>query len=707
MTEEKVIINIETKQSQENVGNLRKEIKTLKEQLYQLEEGTDEYNRVQKELGERLFKVKDEQEKANLQAKDWGVQLSNATRVMNGAIGGVTALTSTLSLMGVEIGEDEKLTQSLIKAMAILQGISAVEGAIDSFRALASAIKTSTIATKGLATAMNFLKSHPIIAVLSVVTAVGGAVWGIVEGMKSSNDEAKKLTKTLQETQFEELTNKLNGDSFETKKLQTSGASEQEVLNQKQKEFNEIQKEANKLIELQRTLIKYSKDEDKAKMQGQIDSMEKLLKKKEEELTQEQELIKIKDEKAKKEEALAKSEEARQKRQQEHEEYLNSLPSEEYKQKYELQKGYNQGLISELDYKRQILAIDSENIRIEKQNTENAGKELSQEWYDKELDRIKLMKEVDELIKQQAVDEKEANNEKENTLKNLDIEIQYLQKKKDVQAKSQLTDEEKQGLSKRDINKLEIAKQTVVNEELLQIEKEYEDAKYQMQVDAWNREEELLNLKLKNQIISMEEFNNSINELNIQRTQQEQEQINKRIEQDKLEAEAKKKIEDLIKQQQLELTSAIGGLLGGIADNLSEETEAYKHLKAAEAIINTLSASVSVFTQMSAETGGWGIALAIAEASGIIASGMATVRQIYAVDTSGGKNNTNYNLTSGANASINKNYSNARLTDSNGVEVDIPAEISKSMSNIRVWVSASDITNTQNDMKRVEVNNSF
>lgn len=707
MTEEKVIINIETKQSQENVGNLRKEIKNLKEQLYQLEEGTEDYNRVQKELGERLFKIRDEQEKANMQAADWGVYLSNATRVMNGAIGGVTALTSTLSLMGVEIVEDEKLTQSLIKAMAILQGVSAVEGAIDSFRALASAIKTSTIATKGLATAMNFLKSHPIIAVLSVVTAVGGAVWGIVEGMKASNEEAEKLTKTLQETQFEELTDKLNGDSFETKKMQTAGASEQEILNQKQKEFNEIQKEANKLIELQRTLIKYSKDEDKAKMQGQIDSMEKLLKKKEEELTQEQELIKIKDEKAKQEEAIAKSEEARQKKQQEHEEYLNSLPSEEYKQKYELQKAYNQGLISELEYKRQILAIDSENIRIEKQNTENAGKELSQEWYDKELDRIKLMKEVDELIKQQAVNEKEANNEKENTLKNLDIEIEYLQKKKDAQAKSQLTDEEKQGLSERDINKLEIAKQTVVNEELLQIEKEYEDAKYQMQLDAWNREEELLNLKLENQVISMEEFNKAMNELNIQRTQQEQEQINKRIEQDKLEAEAKQQIEDLIKQQQIELSLAVGGLLGGIADNLSEETEAYKHLKAAEAIINTLSASVSVFTQMSAETGGWAIGLAAVQAAGILASGMATVRQIYAVDTNGGKNGTNYNLTSGASASINKNYSNSRLIDSTGVEIDIPAEISKSLSSVKVWVSATDITNTQNDMKRVEVNNTF
>jgi hypothetical protein len=150
--------------------------------------------------------------------------------------------------------------------------------------------------------------------------------------------------------------------------------------------------------------------------------------------------------------------------------------------------------------------------------------------------------------------------------------------------------------------------------------------------------------------------------------------------------------EKILQSQMFELSNSIGSLLGGIADNLDEETTTYKNLKAAEAIINTLSASVAAFSGVTSSTGGWGIALAIAKASAVIATGMATVRQIYAVNTNGGGNTTNNNRPNMGTTATNvleRNYTNTRLTDGSGIEIDLN-EIAKSINDKKVILSLND-----------------
>ena len=468
-----------------------------------------------------------------------------------------------------------------------------------------------------------------------------------------------------------------------------------EILNQKQKEFNEIQKEANKLIELQKSLIKYSKDEDKAKMQEQIDSMEKLLKKKKEELNQEKELIKIKDEKTKAEEARQKAierqiqleEEARAKQ----EEWQSKLATAEDKNKADIEYQYLNGVITEIEYKERLLEIEETEIQnlTKKYELEGRNYHETKEYHDKRIQQIKDEIELENL--KLAKEKERLENEFEGKQNNLDlskqktslgVETEYLSK-----------------LSEVDFTKN-------IAEQVISIEQWKQEELYRIQKEGIEKQIALLQEKKDKGLISEYEFASEFVRLATEQTELEKQQVQKRIELKENEVEANKAIQDLVKQNQLELSQSVGSILGGLADSLGEEAESYKWLKSAEATIDTLSAAVGVFAGISKDTNGWGIALAIAKATAVMLTGMNTVRQIQAVNVKG-KNNTNYSLSSSASNALSKNYTNTRLTDANGTEVNLGSEIGKSLNNIKVYVSAGEITTTQNQMKRVEVNNTF
>lgn len=152
------------------------------------------------------------------------------------------------------------------------------------------------------------------------------------------------------------------------------------------------------------------------------------------------------------------------------------------------------------------------------------------------------------------------------------------------------------------------------------------------------------------------------------------------------------------------LTSGVSSILGGIADNLKEDTQAYKNLKAAQAIIDTLSAATAAFAGITETTGGWGIAAAIAQAAAVTATGMANVRKIYSVDTNGGTNNTN--VSTSAIGTLNRNYTNTRLTDGSGVEVNLDDMVNK-INNKKVYVAINDINEAQEQVTKTIVRNTF
>lgn len=713
-TTNEYIININAEQATKNTKSLKQEIKELKDKLYELEEGTDDYNKVLDELSQKQFKVKEIQEQSTLATKDFGQYMTNGIKTISGGIGAIQSFTSAMSLLGVEIDDNNVLVEKLVASMALLQGLSALDDGIKAFTSLTKAIKTSTVATKALSTALNFLKAHPVLAILSAVTAVGGVVASIVALTRDANKETVDLATSSQALNktYEEIQNIDN--NFEVQKLKASGKTEEEILKYKKAELQKLEAKAEQLL--------YDLDSkggsDNEEITEQYKQVADTVIKKKEQLKQEEELLKIKKQATAEQERQKQSEEARQKALEKQiqleeearakeEEWQNSLASIYEKNRAKAESSYLYGDIDEIEYKEKLLKINEEELNnlISIHNQQGLNYKLTSEYHDKRLQQIKDEIELNKLKEEQRV--KELQDTAELMAKDAEHYKSFGNYSADTDYQNQMLE----ALGKYKIDdtaplKEQIEQARALEDALIQIEKEKQQKLYDIQLEGVNKQLELLTYKKENGLITEEEYQSGLIQLNAEKLAVQQEQANKAVEIEKQKGEDLKALQELINQQQKELVGAISGLLGGIADNLNDDTEAYKHLKAAEAIINTLSASVATFSGITSSTGGWGIALAIAQASAVIATGMATVKQIYSVNTKG-KNSSNYSMTSSASNALNKNYSNTRLTDGSGAEIDLGDSIGKSLSSVKVWVSASDITNTQQQMNRVQVSNSF
>jgi myosin heavy subunit len=607
--------------------------------------------------------------------------------------------------------------EKLVASMALIQGISAVENSIDAFRALAKEIKLAGGAVGMLKKALNTLKAHPIIAIASAITAIG---IGINQIYKAERKEQAEKNYNAVNPLLENSVNKIENieNDYEIKVLQARGATEEEIYNKKVELLKKYEKEYRGALEANANQYHTYTDELKEQADVQAIESQKIVEKKRQQITEEGKLLKIKKEQAELDKQAEKAEEARQKalekqeeiqeeikrkqeeRQAKEEEYNRSkitpIEQEEYNNEVDYIKQYK----DEIQYKEKLLKLSQDEIELKIKEYEQQGFDFTQtkEYYDMKLQYIKDEIALEKLREETRVKLIKQEQEISSKQSNYEVDLEYNQARQNAFNQYKIDDTASLDIQIQQANKL--------SEALQQIERDKQDKLYQIQLEGIEKQLALLETKKEKGLITENEYKDEMISLNAEKLSVLQEISNKEIDIEKQKGEELKEVQELIKQQQQELVSAIGGLLGGIADNLSDDTEAYKHLKAAEAIINTLSASVATFSGITSSTGGWGIALAIAQASAVIASGMATVKQIYSVNTKG-KNSTNYTMTNSASNALNKNYTNTRLTDGTGAEINLGGEISKSLSSVKVYVSASDITSTQNQMKRVEVSNSF
>ena len=139
----KKIIDIETGQSVKNVEKLtdsfvplRKQIRDLQNQLAQLEKGTEEYDRVSKQLADTRQKQIQINEAAKYSNKDFGATMSNLTTVSMGLVGGINAISASMALLS---NDSEKMQKALVPiqmVMAAIQGFSALDKAIKALNGL-------------------------------------------------------------------------------------------------------------------------------------------------------------------------------------------------------------------------------------------------------------------------------------------------------------------------------------------------------------------------------------------------------------------------------------------------------------------------------------------------------------------------------------------------------------------------------------------
>lgn len=219
---------------QRNVGNYRQELKQLKEDLLSLEEGTEEYSNALARAAEISQKMQDVNEFVAQSAQDMGDHLQNVTGVAAGMVGVFQTVQASLNLIGVESENVEKMIATMQNLMAITQGLTAIEGAIDKYKRLNDTIKGLTIVqnlfntskTKGAAASTadaaastadaaakgaqtvattaatkatwslnSAIAANPLGALLIAITAVVTALVSLVSWMNEAADASEEMSR--------------------------------------------------------------------------------------------------------------------------------------------------------------------------------------------------------------------------------------------------------------------------------------------------------------------------------------------------------------------------------------------------------------------------------------------------------------------------------------------------------------------------------
>ena len=666
------VINIQTNNAEKNTQSLKARMKEVREEMQRLAASGDRtseaYQRLAQESGE-LARVQREVAKDTAEAS---TTFSNTIGYTAGALAGVSGAvqtaTAALSMMGVEMGDDSEMMKKLVAAMSITSGLQAIQNGVEAFKLLRTNIMRSTLAQQGLNAAM---KANPIGAALAVVVALAAAfttlannIWSSKGKIESLNTEFERMKETQKgidsRISSEERYMKALGMTTEQIRENTRATLENAVVEAKALEnkakyirdnqtwWDSVVGNAADAEEAYADAIQYTLE-----MQKKLDDYNKN--------------VRIEDMEAarQKRENAAKAWADRKKQLE-----AEKATQEEIR-RYELE--HMKDTMTAIEYNEELLKLENAKLAVIQAQDDKVGEGYTSKAYIEQQKVVDALTKSIEKLKQAEIDamdksDMEESNNIGSELYNqdrLEADTIYMQRKKAIYESGE-TD-----ISNM-LNNLEM--QRFFNEKSL-LEEQYNYG-----------------------LLTKEEYEKQLTQIELKESEKRRQ----------IADDERKKKEEITKLQQqniMELTSGVSSLLGGIADNLKEDTQAYKNLKAAQAIIDTLSAATAAFSGITETTGGWGIAAAIAQAAAVTATGMANVRKIYAVDTNGGTNNTN--VSTAAVGTLNRNYTNTRLTDGSGAEIDLSEQLQKGIGSIRVWVSERDITNAQDNAQKVVVRNTF
>lgn len=125
-------------------GNPRKEIRLLREELAHLTVGSEEYNQVLAKMADLTQKQKHFQDQLKFSSANLEDIFTNMAGVARGVAGGFSALNSLMGLMGNQNSDLQKAMLKTQQLMALVQGLSAMEGLRDRIKGLVDGIKGFT-----------------------------------------------------------------------------------------------------------------------------------------------------------------------------------------------------------------------------------------------------------------------------------------------------------------------------------------------------------------------------------------------------------------------------------------------------------------------------------------------------------------------------------------------------------------------------------
>lgn len=699
------VININTQPAEQGVTNVKSRIKELKQSMVELElqgkSNTKEFQQMKDELGNLTRAMKRVGQDAAEASTTFSNNFANATRVIAGASAAVQTVTGMMGLFGKEVDNDSKLMKTLVSAMAVTSGVTAIQSGVDAMKLLTRSIKASTAAQKALNAAT---KANPWMLLASAVVAAGTALYGFIRHSQKAEEQQRRLRAENERViqTFIDLESYMNSFDAEvamnknTKVLKAVGDELQRIQKMVNKEYGNIEGA------FQREAEAAAKAGDKAKESLIIQAQAmNSVKKAEQQLAIERNYA-YEDQKTKAEKIKAAEDALTDAKQYQIRVYQKYNPQKQYtspKIKVEVDsEKYDEytkrRLQAELDYVN-LITDEIEYNKILLKIEQDRALDITQMDTEKKIDEQAVtVAKLTQNIKELEETKKKADKETEIKIFDDNSETQRLQRLK------QLTEE-----TSSEINK--ITEKYAEERQLAELKIEEETAKKKYEIDNQDIENKIATLRMRMEAGLFKgeesEYYKQMADMELRQTELAQEYADKRVEIAKNEAEAKLAIQERYKEGLKSITGSVTSILGSVAEFMDKESDEYKFTKAAEATISTLAGSIDAYMGIiKSIPGPLGIAAGAAAAAAVLTQGMATVKQIYAVD----KDKNNSSVSPAALVSLSGSYSNVRLQNGNGGQYDL-SNLEQKIGNQKVYVVQADIDSAHDRRVKVRQNSTF
>ena len=458
------VLKVDTGEAQTSVKDLKNQLKALKDTLVSTTEGTEEYNAALTQAAEITHILKEQTEEINASAMDFGQIASNCTKTVGGMVAGFQAAKATLNLFGIENEDVIKSLQKMQSLMAITQALPSIDAGVKAFKRLSLGIKAATGSVHGFKAALISTGIGAAVVAVGMLAANFDKLKGWITG---TNEELEKQKKLQMEEHLKKINEQLDKRLDREKEIRKlAGQSDVEIAEERVKSIQKEIKQKELLIEANRreeaqawtsyqinlqagkaqSLLNSLKakanaiHEKEVTYQRELDDLRKnALKTAQEQLKIEQENEKAREIKRKADEAAKAAEDARKKA----EDARKKRIEDEKKAVEELRKKYGElaediALYDATDYEKDLASLAKAEQKSIK-TIEDAQKKgiISKEQYEK--DKLAIEKYYIQL--RDNAQKEEAQRQREQSIELLDTSYQLEQAKLQKQYDEKLISE--------------------------------------------------------------------------------------------------------------------------------------------------------------------------------------------------------------------------------------------------------------------------
>lgn len=192
-------LNQENKAATTSVRELRKELKAQKDIMLSTEEGTKEYTDALQKAAIIQHTLREQMEEVNASAMDFGQITGNVVKATGGIVASFQAAQAAMNLFGIENEDVIKSLEKMQNLMAITQAIPAIDDSIKAFKRLSLAIKTATVGVSKLKIALISTGIGAAVAAVGLLAANWDKVKNALGGVNKEYDKQQDLAKKIEQ----------------------------------------------------------------------------------------------------------------------------------------------------------------------------------------------------------------------------------------------------------------------------------------------------------------------------------------------------------------------------------------------------------------------------------------------------------------------------------------------------------------------------